>query len=118
MTVEEFLQKRTPIYINPQTGILTVVNSASIRDLDFARIFFDLKIHWLNATRGYVMDKHAILYVNDYEIPAFAIDCIVYIFNYLPDIEWIGLGCNKGKPGEIWKPKLVIRRNDADLLGE
>jgi hypothetical protein len=31
--------------------------------------------------------------------------------NYFPDIKYIGFGCHIGKPGEIWKPKVVIARN-------
>ena len=34
-----------------------------------------------------------------------------YIFSYFPDIKYIGFGCNKGKVGEIWPPKIIIARD-------
>ena len=110
MTKEEFLHARTPVFIHPETGSATLVNTASLKDKDFAEIFSNLKISWIDTTRGYLMDDFLMLYTNDYEIPRFHIGCCIYFFNYFPDIKWLGLGCNQGIPGEIWTPKLIIKR--------
>ena len=118
MEIKEFLEKRIPVYINPDTGLIEVVNSSSIKNEDFAKIFYNLKIYWLNTIRGYLLDDHIILYINDYEIPNIAAGALVYIFNYFPNIKWIGLGCNKGKPGEVWPPKLLIRKVNDDILSK
>lgn len=48
------------------------------------------------------------LYWNDFEIPNITTAVFSYLFEYFPQIKWIGLGCHKGKVGEIWMPKLKI----------
>lgn len=110
MTKEEFLTERTPVFVHPETGSATIVNNTNLKDKDFAEIFSNLKIGWFDTTRGYIYKDRLMLYVNDYELPRFAVGCCVYFFNFFPDIEWIGLGCNKGKPGEVWSPKLIVKR--------
>ena len=35
-----------------------------------------------------------------------------YIFEHFTNIKWIGIGCEKGKPGEIWQPKLKVFRSN------
>ena len=50
--------------------------------------------------------------VDDYEIPNVVTALFTYLFEYFPTVKWIGLGCHKGKVGEIWKPKLVITKPD------
>lgn len=110
MTKEEFLSKRTPLFIDPESGSVVQVNNTNLKDKDFAEIFSNLKISWLDTTRGYLLDNHLVLYINDYEIPRFHIGCCIYFFNLFPNIEWIGLGCNKGNPGEVWSPKLIVKK--------
>jgi len=112
MTEQEFLQKRKPIYVDPDSGLATIVSNQNLKDKNFAEILSNQKIYWLNTIRGYIMDDHLMLYINDYEIPNFAIGTCIYFFNFFPDIKWIGLGCNKGCVGEVWPPKLKVYKCD------
>lgn len=112
MTEQEFLQKRKPVYVDPDSGLATVVTTSNLRDKNFAEIFSNLKVYWLNTIRGYIWEDCLMLYINDYEIPNFAIGTAVYFFTFFPEISWIGLGCNKGKPGEVWSPKLIVKKSD------
>jgi hypothetical protein len=41
-----------------------------------------------------------------------------YLFNYFPDIKWIGFGLNKGKVGEVWKPKILVLRDTSYMDSE
>jgi len=116
LTKEEFLSKRTPVFIDPETGAITLVNNSNLKDKDFAEIFSNIKISWLDTTRGYLLGDFLMLYINDYEIPRFHIGCCIYFFNMFPNIKWLGLGCNKGKPGEIWSPKLIVSKGDICSL--
>ena len=116
--VEKFLSERTPIYIDNETALAVLVNTTKLKDTTWAEIFFNLHYPWINTARGYLMDDHLILYVNDYEIPNVNVVLMQYLFTYFPDIKWIGLGCIKGEEGEEWKPRLVVRRNNSDLVNE
>jgi len=112
MTEQEFLKKRQPIFVDPESGIAMIVSNQNLKDRNFAEILSNLKIYWLNTIRGYVWEDHLMLYINDYEIPNFAIGTCVYFFNFFPDIKWIGLGCNKGHVGDLWEPKLKVYKCD------
>lgn len=118
MTENEFLEKRTPIYIDNETALSVLVNNTDLKNKTFSEIFFKLHYPWLNTTRGYILNNHMMLYVNDYEIPNVNVVLFQYLFTYLPDIEWIGLGCIKGEKGELWKPRLVIRKDNTDLYND
>ena len=118
MTENEFLEKRTPIYIDNETALSVLVNNTDLKNKKFSEIFFKLHYPWLNTTRGYIFNNHMMLYVNDYEIPNVNVVLFQYLFTYLPDIEWIGLGCIKGEKGELWKPRLVIRKDNTDLYND
>lgn len=107
--IEEFLEKRLPVWLHPETALLHIVSNQE-RNMNFQEIFMRLHIPWLFTTRGYIYEDHMILYINDYEIPNVNVSLLNYIFAYFPDIEWVGLGCNKGKQGEFWKPKLKVYR--------
>ena len=48
------------------------------------------------------------LYIGDYECPNCTTLVVPYLFNYFSDIKYIGFGCNKGKVGEIWPPKIIM----------
>ena len=41
-----------------------------------------------------------------------AIGVLIYLFEYFPSISFIGLGAIRGERGDLWKPRLVIHRND------
>lgn len=118
MTENEFLEKRTPIYIDNETALSVLVNNTDLKNKKFSEIFFKLHYPWLNTTRGYILNNHMMLYVNDYEIPNVNVVLFQYLFTYLPNIEWIGLGCIKGEKGELWKPRLVIRKDNTDLYND
>lgn len=107
--IQEFLDKRTPVWVNPETALLHIVSSQE-RNMTFQEIFMKLHIPWLFTTRGYIYEDHMILYINDYEIPNVNVSLMNYIFAYFPDIKWIGLGCNKGEEGEFWNPKMKVLR--------
>ena len=107
--IEEFLEKRLPVWLHPETALLHIVSNQE-RNMNFQEIFMRLHIPWLFTTRGYIYEDHMILYINDYEIPNVNVSLLNYIFAYFPDIEWVGLGCNKGKQGEFWEPKLKVYR--------
>ena len=109
MKIQEFLDKRTPVWLHPETILMHIVSNTD-RNSTFQEIFMKLHIPWLFTTRGYIYENHMILYINDYEIPNINVSLLNYIFAYFPDIEWIGLGCNKGNPGEFWEPKLKVYR--------
>ena len=113
---KNFLSERTPLYIDNETAQAVIVNNSTLKDATFAEIFSHLHYPWLFTTRGYIKDNHIILYVNDYDIPNINISLLQYLFTYFPSIDWVGLGCIKGNPGEWWKPRLVVRRNNSDLV--
>lgn len=115
---KNFLSERTPLYIDNETAQAVIVNNSTLKDATFAEIFSHLHYPWLFTTRGYIRDNHIILYVNDYDIPNINISLLQYLFTYFPSIDWVGLGCIKGNPGEWWKPRLVVRRNNSDLVNE
>ena len=115
---KNFLSERTPLYIDNETAQAVIVNNSTLKDATFAEIFSHLHYPWLFTTRGYIKDNHIILYVNDYDIPNINISLLQYLFTYFPSIDLVGLGCIKGNPGEWWKPRLVVRRNNSDLVNE
>jgi hypothetical protein len=115
---KNFLSERTPLYIDNETAQAVLVNNSTLKDATFAEIFSHLHYPWLFTTRGYIKDNHIILYINDYDIPNINVSLLQYLFTYFPNIDWIGLGCIKGDPGEWWKPRLVVRRNNSDLVNE
>jgi hypothetical protein len=79
--------------------------------------------NWLFAIRGYYWPgSHVMLYIGDYECPNCTVLVTSYIFASFPDIKYIGLGCNKGNPGEIWPPKIIIAKDinclSSDILNK
>ena len=106
---QNFLHERIPVWLHPETVLMHIVSNQD-RDSTFQEIFMKLHIPWLFTTRGYIYENHMILYVNDYEIPNVNVSLLNYVFAYFPEIEWIGLGCNKGEIGEFWEPKLKVYR--------
>lgn len=111
MTEKEFLEKRTPIWLE---GEDLHISTPSNMDKNDMHVFLSKKYgyNWLFAIRGYYWPgSHVILYIGDYETPNCTTLIAPYIFNYFPDIKYVGFGCDKGKIGEIWPPKIIIIRN-------
>ena len=104
-----FLELRTPVYLDPEKVIIRPI-TGKFSNSSWEEIFYQMGYGWIGITRGYIYNGHMILYVNDFEIPNVNVCLLSYIFTYFPDIEWIGLGCNKGKPGDFWEPKLKVFR--------
>lgn len=115
MTEKEFHEIRKPFYLDLDT-LLVKFPSAKYLNTSHAVWFNELGIQFLHTVRGYYMkteeDEYIMLYWNDFEIPNITSAIFTYLFEYFPDIKWIGMGCHKGKIGEIWKPKLIITRNN------
>ena len=111
MTEQEFLNKRIPIWLE---GDDLHISRPSGNDSNDMHAFLSKKYgyNWMFAIRGYYWpNSHVILYIGDYECPNCTTLVVPYLFSYFPDIKYIGFGCNKGKPGEIWEPKIVLIRN-------
>lgn len=118
MTEKEFLEKRTPLFVDRETGQIVLVSTSKIKDMSFPEIFSHYRIPWIGTIRGYRIDNFIVLYTNDYEIPNIGLDFISYTFTYFPDVEWIGLGCTKQESGKVWNPRLIIRRTNTDLWND
>ena len=110
--MNNFLEERQPVYIDNDTGIALQVTNTNLKDKPFTYIFKELRVVWLNTTRGYLYDNHLILYVNDFEIPNLNFVMMQYLFQHFNEIEWIGLGLHKGKKDTFWEPKLKVYCND------
>lgn len=113
-----FLEERIPLFIDRETGQIIQVTTSKIKDLTFPEIFTHFRIPWIGTIRGYKLNNFIIFYTNDYEIPNIGLDFVSYTFTYFPDVEWVGLGCIKGQVGELWEPRLVIRRTNSDLWND
>ena len=111
MTEKEFLEKRTPIWLE---GEDLHVSRPSTTDGNDMHAFLSKKYgySWMFAIRGYYWPgSHLCLYIGDYECPNCTTLVAPYLFNYFSDIKWIGFGCNKGKLGEIWQPKILVLKD-------
>lgn len=108
----EFHNNRTPFYIDNET-LLIKMASNKYKDWTHVKWFNEINYPFLHTIRGYFIegeDPHIIIYWNDFEIPNANFSLLSYLFEYFPTIKWIGVGCNKGKVGEEWKPKLKVTR--------
>ena len=116
MTEEEFLIKRKPFYIDSDT-VLVKFPTSRHANVSHAQWFTETGYPYCHTIRGYLMEgvEHPfiMLYWNDYEVPNISTPAFSYLFEFFPQIEFIGLGCHKGKPGEIWKPKMAVVRGDV-----
>lgn len=114
MTVQEFHTIRKPLYLDPDTLLVKFPTSKHMNS-SHAEWFQDIGMPFTHTVRGYYYksenDEYVMLYWNDFEIPNINASILIYIFEYFPNIQWIGLGCNKGNNGEMWEPKLIIKRN-------
>ena len=113
MTEAEFHSKRKPFYLDTDT-LLVRFPTTKHMDCSHAVWFSEIGYPYVHAVRGYYMkDSYIMLYWNDFEIPNVNASLFPYLFEYFPTIKYIGLGCQKGKIGEVWKPKLVITRGEV-----
>lgn len=110
MTEHEFHCIRKPFYLDNETLLVKYPTSKHM-DCSHAKWFSEVGQPYVHTVRGYYMeDDHIMLYWNDFEVPNINASVLPYLFDYFPTIKWIGLGCNKGKIGEQWKPKFTITR--------
>lgn len=113
MTEKEFLEKRIPFWLEGEDLHISRPSSSDSSDM---HSFLSKKYgyNWLFALRGYYWPgSHCCIYIGDYESPNCTTLVAPYLFNYFQDIKWIGFGLNKGKVGEIWKPKILIVRDTS-----
>ena len=118
MTEKEFLEKRIPIWLE---GEDLHVSRPSTTDGNDMHAFLSKKYgySWMFAIRGYYWPgSHLCLYIGDYECPNCTTLVAPYLFNYFSDIKWIGFGCNKGKVGEIWQPKILVLKDISCMNSE
>ena len=112
MTKEEFLEKRTPIWLEGDD--LHISRPSSDADRKDMHAFLSKKYgySWMFTIRGYYWPgSHVMLYQGNYETPNCTTLVTSYLFNYFQDINYIGFGCYVGNPGEIWKPKVTVIRD-------
>ena len=115
MSEKEFLEKRIPIWLE---GEDLHISTPSTSDRGDMHAFLSKKYgySWMWAIRGYYWpNSHVQLYIGEYETPNCTTLVAPYIFNYFPDIKYVGFGCNKGKVGEIWDSKITIVRDKTCL---
>ena len=65
--VQDFLNNRIPFYIDENVRIKIIKGDKSNRPL--IEILQDQGYSWISTIRGYIMDDHAMLYVNDFQTP-------------------------------------------------
>lgn len=119
MTEKEFLEKRTPIWLEGDD--LHISRPSSKSDWTDMHAFLSKKYgyNWLFTIRGYYWPgSHVIMYIGDYECPNCTTLVAPYLFSYFPDIKYVGFGCNKGQVGEIWPPKIIIVRDMTCLSND
>lgn len=111
MTEQEFLEKRIPIWLEGEDLHVSKPSTTDSKDMH-AFLCKKYGYSWLFAIRGYYWPgSHVVLYMGDYETPNCTLMVAQYLFNLFQDINYIGFGCNKGKPGELWEPKIIVTRN-------
>ena len=115
MTEEEFLEKRVPFWLEGDNLNVTIPSNIDKKDVH-SHLCKKYGYEWIHALRGYWWpESHVMIYTGDYETPNMTVLVIQYLFNYFKDIKYVGVGCNKGKPGELWTPKIIIPR-DISLI--
>lgn len=113
MTLEEFHLNRKPLYIDSDSLLVRFPTSKHM-NTSHAEWFTDMGYPWCHAIRGYLWetenheDDRIVIYWNNFEIPNITCMVLNYLFEYFPNIKWVGLGCKVGKVGEIWEPQLKI----------
>lgn len=118
MTEKEFLTKRVPFWIEGDD--LRIMFPTNLDKMEIhAKLATKYNYNWLFIIRGYYWPgSHVMLYQGNYELPNCSTLVSHYLFSYFPDINWIGFGCIKGEPGEVWKPQVVIPKKFEMLKDE
>lgn len=111
MTEQEFLENRHPFYLSgEELDICFPTGNDRKNTHDYLAKKYGYS--WIFSIRGYWWpNSHVALYQGDYETPNMTVYVCQYLFNHFKDINYIGLGCNKGKPGEVWTNKIYILRS-------
>ena len=116
---ELFHRSRKMFYLNDY-GVIKFIPSSNKKETH-AKWFSDHDIPFLGTMRGYYKEgdkdkkeeSFIMIYINDFEVPSqMATGVLNYLFEYFPAISFIGLGVIRGERGDLWKPRLVIHRND------
>ena len=110
MTVEQFHRNRVIFYIDPITKDLVFPDDKYI-NLSHGEWFRLIGLDINNVDRGYFyndgLSKFVMIYRGTFDEPSLP-------FNYLAKIldeyviDWIGLGCKPGEPGQVWEPKYKL----------
>lgn len=108
MTELEFHISRVPLYLDSTTSLVVFPDEEHMNS-SHTDWFSDIGIPI--TVRGYYyttknFGEYIMLYCNDFEIPDIDIKVITSIFNFFPNLQWVG--CHKG---EIWEPKLLVTKN-------
>lgn len=118
MSEKEFLEKRVPFWLENEELRITIPSNSD-RDDVHAHLSKKFGYNYMFVIRGYWWpNSHVMLYSANYNIPNITVYVINYIFEYFKDINYVGLGCNIGIPGEIWTPQLIVPRNKDFLNPE
>lgn len=110
MAEKEFLSKRIPFWLENE-NLNIVIPTTTYRNDVHSHLCEKFGYSWIHCIRGYWWpNSHVQLYTGNYNVPNITIYVVSYLFEYFKDIKYIGLGCYKGKPGEIWEPQLIVPR--------
>lgn len=113
MDINTFLLTRKPFYLDPET-LCVKFPVAKFMNTSHAEWFTEYGYPYVHTVRGYYWcdddDEFIMLYWNDFEIPNINASLFSYLFEYFPNVKWVGLGCYKTKEGEIWKPRFKVTR--------
>ena len=112
MTEKEFLEKRIPFWLEGENLTITIPNNND-KLTPHSNLCKKYGYNWIYAIRGYNWPgSHVQIYTADYETPNMTVLAIQYLFEFFKDAKYVGIGCNKGKIGEIWEPKLKMLNNE------
>lgn len=105
---QEAFNKRIPFYLDESNNLKVANNKYST--YTHVKWFAEIGVPYLFTIRGYYYPdiKYVSVYWNDFEIPNMTLPYLTYLFEHFSEAECIGIGCNKGKVGEIWEPKLKV----------
>lgn len=116
MTEKEFLEKRTPFWLEGESLLIRVPNNSDKNDIH-AHLCKKFGYSWVFAIRGYYWPgSHVQIYTGNYQMPNITIYVLSYLFEFFKDIKYIGIGCIIGEPGEIWTPQIVVTKNNLESL--
>lgn len=111
MTEQEFLETRMPFWLLGENLEITFPSGNDRKEMH-AMLSRKYHYNWIFAIRGYYWPgSHVMIYQGDYETPNCTTYVAQYLLNYFSDAKYVGFGCNKGKIGEIWTPKITIIRD-------